>query len=165
MGSGLVYSLKNWTRVPGCHYVCWLHVNSHLSKFWGNSHLLKYWTRCHYEYWLQVNSHLICVSGEIGNFPTQLYRSKGYDNIGKLPPQALSAVDWPSKVVFVSLLNRSTPRRFFCNRLVTKWYNDRINRWGDIQCGGTVYGDLKNVKGESSQYFVWISFLLVPSTI
>lgn len=117
---------------------------------------------CHYKYWLQVNSHLICESGEIGNFPTQLSRSKGYENIGKLPPQALSAVDWPSEVVFVSLLNRSPPpRRFNCNSLVTKWYNDRINRWGDIQCGGIVWDDLKNEKGELSQYFVWV---LMPSS-
>lgn len=116
----------------------------------------------HYEYWLQVNSHLICVPGEIGNFPTQLSRSKGYESIGKLPPQALSAVDWPSEVVFDSLLNRSPPHRiFYCNRLVTKWYNDRINRWGDIQCGGIVCGDLKNEKGELSQYLVWV---LIPSS-
>lgn len=157
-----MYCLRYWTRVPGCHYVCWLLVNSHLIKFRGNSHLLKYWTRV--PLWILASRQFPphCVSGEIGNFPTQLSRSKGYENIGKLPPQALSAVDWPSKVVFVSLLNRSPPpRRFYCNSLFTKWYNDRINRWWDRQCGCTVYGDLKNEKGEFSQYFVWFSFLLV----
>lgn len=95
-------------------------------------------------------------------FPNSTIQVKRVWKYRQTPTPALSAVDWPSKVVFFSLLNRSpSPGRFYCNRLVTKWYNDRINRWGDIQCGGTVYGDLKNEKGELSQYFVWFSFLLV----